>query len=227
MTPPAVDIIVPVLNEADNVDEFIARVQRQGLAESLVFIDNGSTDGTLERLARYPFVTVIRHARNEGYGASICDGIRATAADRIVIIDADLEYPPEALPQLLAALDDAAVVYGSRFRTATPAAMPLLRRLGNTLASGVYNRLYGQQVTDLYTGMKGLRRAAVPLRHLRRTGFEHAAELSALIALSGHRIAEIGVAYAPRQRGRSKMRHLPEALKLIAALIRYRIQGRV
>lgn len=227
MTPRPVDIIVPVLNEADNVDEFIARVAQQGLGDALVFVDNGSTDGTLERLARYPFVTVIRHATNEGYGGSICDGIRRTSGDKIVIIDADLEYPPEALPRLVAALDSAAVVYASRFRGGAPAAMPLLRRLGNALCTALYNRLYGQRTTDLYTGMKGLRRGAVPLERLRRHGFEHAAEMAALVALSGHRIEEIGVEYAVRARGRSKMRHVPETLKLVAALIGYRIRGTV
>lgn len=227
MTRRPVDVVVPVLNEADNVDEFVARVARQGLGDALVFVDNGSTDGTLERLARYPDVTVIRHERNEGYGASICDGIRATSGAKILIIDADLEYPPEALPQLAAALDLFPVVYASRFRAGTPAAMPLLRRVGNAVFTGLFNRLYGQHTTDLYTGMKGVRRDALPLERLQRRGFEHAAELSALAALSGHHIEEIGVVYTPRMQGRSKMRHLPEALKLIAALIRYRVRGTV
>lgn len=227
MTRRPIDIVVPVLNEADNVDEFIARVARQGLGEALIFVDNGSTDGTLERLARHPEVTVIRHARNEGYGASIRDGIRAGCGEKILIIDADLEYPPEALPALAAALDRAPVVYASRFRGGAPAAMPLARRLGNAAFTALFNRLFGQHTTDLYTGMKGLRRDAVPLHRLRRRGFEHAAELSALAALSGHHIEEIAVTYTPRARGRSKMRHLPEALKLVAALIGYRLRGAV
>lgn len=223
---PSVDIVVPVLNEVENIDEFVARIDRLGLAERLIVVDNHSTDGTLDRLARHPMVRVIRHATNEGYGASLRDGMAAGDGELIVIIDADLEYPPEAVPALLAALERDPVVYCSRFLGAGAPAMPLVRRFGNALCSWLFNLLFQQTTTDLYTGMKGLRRAAVPLQRLRRSGFEHAAEMAALIALSGHTIREIAVEYTPRQRGASKMRHVPETLKLIGTLLAYRFRPR-
>lgn len=221
----ALDIIVPILDEVACVEEFIARVDRLGLGEALIFVDNGSTDGTLDQLARYPHVRVIPHAANEGYGASIRDGIAASDGEKIIIIDADLEYPPEAIPALIEALERAPVVYASRFRGARPPAMPLTRRAGNAVMSGLYNRLFGQRVTDLYTGLKGLRRAAVPLARLARPGFEHCAEIAVLIAGAGQRIEEIAVDYAPRRRGRSKMRHLREAAKLAFCLLASRRRG--
>jgi hypothetical protein len=92
--------------------------------------------------------------------------------------------------------------------------------------SGLYNLLYGQRVTDLYTGMKGFRRDAFPTRALTRDGFEHGAELAALIAFCGHRIHEIPVQYHPRRQGASKMRHIPEALKLGFYVVAYRLVGR-
>ncbi len=223
MTRP-VDIIVPILDEVACVDELIARVDRLGLASALIFVDNGSTDGTLERLAHYPHVRVIRHAVDEGYGASIRDGIAASDGEKIVIIDADLEYPPEAIPALLGGLDRAAAIYASRFLGAAPPAMSRLRRAGNGLVTGLYNRLFGQRITDLYTGLKGLRRAALPLDRLTRSGFEHAAEIAAVIAGAGHHIEEIAVDYAPRRRGRAKMRHLREGGKLVACLLTRRLR---
>jgi glycosyltransferase involved in cell wall biosynthesis len=221
--PAGVDIVVPVLNEAANIDEFHARVERLGLADSLIFIDNGSTDGTLDRLAAYPHVRVIRHATNLGYGASLCDGIAAGSGKRVVIIDADLEYPPEAL---LAALEHSPVVYCSRFCGGQAVAMARARRLGNVLLSRGYNLLFRQRITDLYTGMKGLRRNALDLGAMRRAGFEHCVEIAALIAQSGLRIDEIPVEYRPRRHGRSKMRHVRETLKLLFYLALYRIRGR-
>jgi glycosyltransferase involved in cell wall biosynthesis len=219
-----VDIVVPVFNEAGSIDEFIARVERIGLRDALIFVDNASTDGTLERLARHP-VRVLRHATNLGYGASVRDGIAASDGEKVVILDADLEFPPEAVPELLQALDRHAVVYCSRFRGATPPPMPRFRRFGNALASRLYNLLYGQHTTDVYTGMKGLRRRALPLHALRRNGFVHGAEIAALIAFSGQQIAEIAVDFAPRQGGRSKMRHIPETVKLLASLVGYWLRG--
>jgi glycosyltransferase involved in cell wall biosynthesis len=215
----SVDVVVPIYNEEGSLDEFYARVQRIGLGDRLIFVDNASTDGSLARIERYPDVRLIRHSINEGYGASIRDGFSAGSADLVIIIDADLEYAPETIPALLAALRDHPVVYASRFCGPTPPAMPLFRRIGNRVFSLLCNRLFGLRTTDVYTGMKGLRRRAVPVDRLRQNGFVHAAEIAALIALSGHRIHEVPVTYVPRQRGRSKMRHLPETLKLTGYIL--------
>lgn len=221
-----VDIVVPVHNEVESVDEFYARCADLALAEALIFVDNASTDGTVARLSAHPGLRLIRHDTNLGWGASVRDGIAATTGERIVIVDADLEYPPEAIPRLLAALEQTPAVYASRFLGARPPDMPLARRLGNRLMTGFFNVLFGQRLTDFATGMKAVRRSAVPLERLQQNGWEHGAEIAALIALSGHRIGEIAVEYTPRQAGRSKMRHLREAVKVIYFLLRYRLRGR-
>jgi glycosyltransferase involved in cell wall biosynthesis len=215
------DIIVPVCNEEACVDEFCARMARLGYLDALLFIDNASTDGTVSRLQQHPGPRLIRHATNEGYGASIRDGIAASQAELIIVIDADLEYPPESVAAILAALEWHAVVYGSRFLAARPPDMPLLRRVGNRLISAVYNRLFGQHTTDLYTGMKGLRRGALDLSALRQNGFVHVVELGVMIALAGEQIHDVPVTYVPRRRGRSKMRHVPEMIKFAAYLCGY------
>jgi len=202
-------IVVPVLNEEASIDEFHDRMLRLGYADALLFVDNASSDGTVAQIERRG-ARVLRHASNEGYGASIRDGIAASDAELIVVIDADLEYPPEAVPAIVDALQTYPVVYASRFLGPRPPDMPLLRRAGNRLVSGLFNALYRQRATDLYTGMKGLRRSALPLGQLRRAGFEHCVELAALITVSGLRIHDVPIEYRPRQRGRSKMRHLPE-----------------
>jgi len=219
--PGRVDIIVPVCNEADCVDEFCARMARLGYLDAVLFVDNASTDGTVDRLQQYPAVRLIRHATNEGYGASIRDGMAASQAELIIIIDADLEYPPESVSAIVSALERHAVVYGSRFLGARPPDMPLLRRVGNRLISAVYNVLFRQRTTDLYTGMKGLRRAALPLSRLRQNGFEHVVELGVMVALAGEQIHDVPITYVPRSRGRSKMRHVPETIKFAAYLAGY------
>ena len=222
-----VDIIVPVHNEQGSIDEFYDRVARLGLAERLLFVDNASSDRTVACIERHRDVRVIRHQTNEGYGASIRKGIAASDGEYIVVIDADLEYPPETIPAILDALDTHPVVYASRFIGPRAPAMSLPRRLGNRFVSGLFNLLFGQHTTDLYTGMKGLRRSSLPLSHLRRDGFEHGVELAALIAMAGRRIEEIPVDYHPRRKGRSKMRHIPEGLKLTFHLVSYWVLGRL
>jgi len=86
--------------------------------------------------------------------------------------------------------------------------------------------LFGQRTTDLYTGMKGLRRSRLPLSDLHCAGFEHCVELAALVTRAGHRIHEIPVDYHPRRKGRSKMRHVPEGLKLTSHMLAFWLRQR-
>lgn len=218
-----VDVVVPVLNEHEMLPEFLRRVDSLKLPLHLIFVDNGSTDGTLEFLGTRPDVTVIAHGENLGYGRSLIDGMRASTSDRVVIIDADCEYPPEAIPALLDELEQNQVVYASRFRDSHDIDMSRLRSGGNRLLTAFYNMLYRQGLTDLYTGMKGMRREAIADMPFSRTGFEHVAELAARLSRRGYQIAELPIAYRPRQTGRSKMKHFSELMKAVYVLIYYRV----
>lgn len=217
----SVDIVVPVFNEARCVDELVSRLRRSCPEARLIFVDNASTDGTPGRLDALG-VETIRHTRNEGYGKSLSDGIAHGNAPRIVTIDADLEYPPESIPAMLEALDRFPVVYGSRFLGHGAPAMRAMRRAGNTLLTLVFNRLHGQKLTDLYTGVKAFRREAVADAHFRESGFVFVVEFTALVSKAGP-IGEIAVPYAPRSMGRSKMRHLVEGLRALMAIVTYRL----
>jgi len=227
MAEAAFDLIVPVFNEIETLPKFFARLQKLALSANIVFVDNGSTDGSRELLKAYPGGQVIEHKHNEGYGASILDGIRAGKHNKIVIIDVDCEYPPECIPDLVKALDVHDVVYASRFLAGGSAVMPWLKARGNQMISQSFNRLFGQQVTDLYTGCKALRRGCLDQITLKQTGFEHVLELSAKLAARHYRIHEIPVIFSPRQAGQSKMRHGIETAKFFYWLLQYAYRMRV
>ena len=224
------DIVVPVYNEEACLDEFVNRVAAIGLREALIFVDNASTDRTIQCIESYADVRLVRHDRNAGYGASIRDGIERSDAAAIVIIDADLEYPPESIPDLLVALSQHPVVYGSRFLGDLRPDMPWVRRCGNGLISGMFNVLFRQTTTDLYTGMKALRREVLGSLTLHRDGFEHVAEMSVQLVQAGYRIHEIPVRYAPRASGVSKMHHLRETVNyawyIVTSWLRFRVVRR-
>jgi glycosyltransferase involved in cell wall biosynthesis len=219
-----VDIVVPILNEAGCVDELVDRLTLACPRASLIFVDNGSTDGTLDRL-RARGVQTIRHERNEGYGKSLRDGIARGKGFAIVIIDADLEYPPESIPALLDALQTSPVVYGSRFCGGRRPAMSAVRWFGNRFLSGIFNLVCRQCLTDLYTGIKAFRRNQVDGYQFQESGFTFVVEFAAHVARSC-RIAEVPVEYHARSQGRSKMRHVIEALRGLAAVVRYGIRRR-
>ncbi|MBW2232830.1 MAG: glycosyltransferase family 2 protein [Deltaproteobacteria bacterium] len=214
----SLSIIVPVYNEESSIDDFYARVDRLGHADALIFVDNASTDRTLEKIEALPKGRVIRHDRNEGYGASVRDGLAASDSDDIIITDVDLEFPPEIIPELIETLEQHRVAYCSRFLGRTPR-MSLVRRLGNRLISELYNLLFQQHTTDLCTGVKAMRRDAFALSELRLDGFDGAMEIAALFAISGAKIHDVAVVYEPRVRGRSKMRHVPELLRFVRHIV--------
>jgi glycosyltransferase involved in cell wall biosynthesis len=219
-----VDIVVPILNEAGCVDELVDRLALACPRARLIFVDNGSTDGTLDRL-RARGVEAICHDRNEGYGRSLRDGIACGKGFAIVTIDADLEYPPESIPALLDALQTNPVVYGSRFCGGRRPAMGALRRFGNRFLTGIFNMVCRQRLTDLYTGIKAFRRDQIDGCGFHESGFPFVVEFAAHVSRSC-RIAEIRVEYQARSKGRSKMRHVVEALRGLAAVVRYGIRRR-
>lgn len=223
---PVADIIVPVFNEEDILEQFYSRLGKLGLDLNLIFIDNGSIDSSLSILESFQDVTIIRHHSNEGYGSSLADGMRHGSCENIIIIDADCEYPPEAIPDILEELRKSDIVYASRLldrKSAQDANMPYIKLLGNRVISGLFNVLFGQNTTDLYTGCKGFKRQCVKGVSFSRMGFEHVLEFACILSSRGYKIVDIPISYEPRNTGMSKMSHLSETLKFLYVLACMRI----
>lgn len=218
-----IDVIVPVFNEEEVLPSFYARLMALPIPLRPIFIDNASTDGSLAILRSFPGAVVIEHARNEGYGASLRDGIHYATAGRIVIIDADCEYPPEAIPEMVRMLDNYEIVYASRFLNHQETRMPWLKVMGNQAITRLFNLLFEQNLTDLYTGSKAFRREAVANMPMHQDGFEHVLEFAVRLARAGRRFAEVHVTFAPRGTGVSKMSHLSETIKYLYYLVFYAV----
>ena len=225
---PVTDVVIPVLEEEETLPELLERLRALPIPVRPIFVDNGSTDGTLPLLRAQSDVLLIEHGENLGYGASLKDGMAAAESEFVVIIDADLEFPPEEIPRIVGLLRAGAdVVYASRFlRRQEKRVMPWFRIVGNRMVSVLFNVLYRQRVTDLYTGFKGLRTADVAHLRLGRDGFEHVVELAARLARNGARIVEVPMTYQLRRSGRSKMRHVSELAKFLWLVFRYRFDSR-
>lgn len=226
---PQADVIIPVYNEEDILMEFYQRVKALDLDLNLIFVDNASTDSSVQIIQSFPDVTLVRHSNNEGYGASLIDGMHSGTCENIVIIDADCEYPPEVLPSLLQALEKNDVVYTSRMlsrQSAAEAKMPYLKMLGNKLISGSFNALFGQKTTDLYTGCKAYRRHCIEGVNFKYRGFEHVLELACVLSGRGYQITDVPISYDQRRTGSSKMSHVSETAKFLFLLLYFSTVGR-
>jgi glycosyltransferase involved in cell wall biosynthesis len=203
-----VSVVIPCLNEAENIEECVRRSQAAldaaGIAGEVVVADNDSDDGSVE-LAAAAGAHVV-HEPRRGYGSAYLAGFGAARGEYIVMLDADLTYPFEDIPRFIEALRDGAqLVMGDRMDNIQPGAMHWMHRyIGNPLLSGTLNLFFRTGVRDAHCGMRGFRRDVLPLLDLRATGMEFASEMVIRASKEKLDIREFPIAYAPRG-GESKL----------------------
>lgn len=209
---PSVTIIVPTYNEAENVDLLLERIfavpALRLLDLEVLFSDGASTDETcpcVERWMTTHQVRLVRSQVNEGLSAAVMAGARAAAGEFVVVIDADLSHPPEAIPELLAPLmaGECDMAIGSRYAKGggTPE-WPFSRRLSSRLATLPARLL--TDVKDPLAGFIAVRRERLATMNRAVCGFKIGLEL---LATSGDylRVREIPILFRDRCHGVSKM----------------------
>jgi dolichol-phosphate mannosyltransferase len=187
---------IPVYNEARHVEGVLHEVRRY--SARILVINDGSTDGTADILARQEGLEVITHPVNRGYGAALISAFayaRQQAIDVLVTMDCDGQHEPARIPVLLEAIHDAAIVSGSRylrdFHQDTLA--PQDRSHINREITTELNRRFGLHLTDAFCGFKAYRREALERLHITETGWGMPLQLWVQAARLGLRIKEVGV----------------------------------
>jgi glycosyltransferase involved in cell wall biosynthesis len=223
-------VIIPAYNEAASIAEVIRRVLVTRVAEEILVVDDGSTDGTAEILSRMQIahasvMRVLRHAQNRGKGAAIRTGLVVATGDLVLVQDADLEYEPAEYPVLLAPFSDPAVqvVYGSRNLRHNPHSN-FAFYWGGRFLSWVANCLYGSRITDEATGYKVIRTGLLRELRLESEGFEFCAEVTAKLLRRGVRIREVPISYRPRSRAQGKKIRWYDGLVAVWTLVRLRLK---
>jgi len=197
---PAVSVVVPVFNEEENVSilQSELRAALSGLDYEIVFVDDGSTDRSAEKIEVAPNIRILRFERNTGQSAALYAGIRAARGETIVMIDGDLQNDPADIPRLLEQISRGAdLVCGYRAKRKDT----LTKRMTSRIANFVRSRFTKDYVRDTGCTLKAMRRecadALVPFKGMHRF-------IPALIRGAGHRLVEIPVNHRPRRFGRSK-----------------------
>ena len=222
-----ISVIIPTFNEAKTLDEIIRRVQAENVADEILVVDDGSTDGTrqtLESLNDKGTVRMILHERNQGKGAAIRTGIQQAKGDVIIIQDADLEYNPRDYRALLKPIEDgvAEVVYGSRFLGAPRRPVMFWHMVANQLLTLLTNILYNTILTDMETGYKVFKREVVRDLRLRAKRFDFEPEFTAKILKRKTRLFEVPITFNPRDYDEGKKIGLKDAFAAVWALLKYR-----
>jgi glycosyltransferase involved in cell wall biosynthesis len=227
-------VILPVFNEAESLPslwrELAAVLPRLPACVEVIFVDDGSTDGSAEvirELAKDDSrIRLLRLEINAGLSAAFYAGFQAARGRVVATMDSDLQSDPDDLPALMAALDDADAVMGWRQIRYDS----WLKRISSRVANGVRKAMTGDPVQDSACSLRVMRReclaAVPPYAGMHRF-------IPTLVRLAGFRVKQLPVHHRPRQFGRSKFgvsnRALPAFVDLLAVLwmMRRRLRYRV
>lgn len=155
-------VICPVYNERATIADFYRHL-RTWYSQDVLFIDDGSTDGSGDFCAEAQGARtfLLRHPTRKGYGAALRSGFKFSLGEgyaRIVTIDVDLQHDPEYLPRLFRGLEQEEVVLGSRYMIQKDVGhVPQSRLSINRYISGLIHRLFSVRLTDPFCGLRGYR----------------------------------------------------------------------
>ncbi|MDQ6914044.1 MAG: glycosyltransferase family 2 protein [Verrucomicrobiota bacterium] len=197
---PAVSVVVPLYNEEENVSILQSELTAAlaGLDYEIIFVDDGSKDGTVARVAADPRVHVLQFEKNAGQSAAMYAGLQAARGDIAVLIDGDLQNDPADIPKLLREIKpgiDLVCGYRAKRKDTT------VKRLTSRIANFVRSRFTKDGVRDTGCSLKAMRRECittlVPFKGMHRF-------IPALVKGAGYNLVEVPVNHRPRKFGVSK-----------------------
>jgi glycosyltransferase involved in cell wall biosynthesis len=234
MPDPLLSVLVAAYEEEATIEDVLKEVSKLPFRLEIVVVDDGSTDGTPEILARmerdgFDGLRVLRHDVNRGKGAAVRTAIGASTGDIVVIQDADLEYLPKDIPKLIEPIMEgyADAVYGTRLRGGEPQRAHLFwHYAGNRFLSLLTNVLFNTTISDMEVGYKAWRGELIRSFHLVSDDFRFEPEVTAkTLRTPGVRLYEIPISYYGRSYAEGKKIGWRDGLLALGALFRFRFSS--
>ncbi|HET9957755.1 MAG TPA: glycosyltransferase family 2 protein [Polyangiaceae bacterium] len=200
---PCVSVLVPAYNEAATIGIVVRHVLSLPIVKEVIVVDDCSTDGTAEVMSEIddPRLKLLKQPQNAGKTAAIQRALDEVSGDIVIIQDADLEYDPSEIPNVVDPIlrGKADVVYGSRFLVRKAArVLYYYHALANHSLTTLSNLLTNLNLTDVETGYKAFRTEVIRGIPLVSRGFGMEIELTASVAKLGVRIYEVPISYYGR-----------------------------
>ncbi len=224
-------VVIPCYNEEATLRacvEKVLQLRDRGLSLEIVIVDDASTDGSRQVAAELaegaPEIRVFHHAQNQGKGAALRTGFSQVVGDFVVVQDADLEYDPLEIMDLLAPLLDgrADVVYGSRFLGGRPhRVLYFWHSMGNRFLTFLSNMFTDLNLTDMETCYKVFRRDIIQSITIEENRFGFEPEITAKLAQKKLSIYEMGISYSGRTYQEGKKIGWRDGFRALYCVVRY------
>ncbi|MDB4349594.1 glycosyltransferase [Omnitrophica bacterium] len=214
-------VIIPVFNEEKVVGAVLDDVKRfirdKGYQAEIIVVDDGSKDKTFD-IAKSKDVSVLRHEKNRGYGATLKTGIKASRNEVIVILDGDGSYPVNEISGLLDEIDGSQMVIGAR--TKKDVKMSFLRKIPKFLLGRLAEYLVKEKIPDINSGLRVFKRSMYEeYANILPDTFSFTLTIT-LAAIANHkRIKFVPISYYKRK-GVSKIRPIHDTLNFVLLIIK-------
>ncbi|MCS7120148.1 MAG: glycosyltransferase family 2 protein [Nitrososphaerota archaeon] len=233
---PIISVIMPAYNEEERLEECFERVyealKRYGKPFEIILEEDGSSDMTpqiIDKLAKsHSNVKALHFPRRMGKGFGVRRCFEEARGEFIVLIDSDLEYPPEKIPDMLDAIDGNDIIVGSRkiWINRNNGNIKLIRAYLSRIYGFFIKHMFGVRFEDLQTGFKAFRRNVIEaIQPLTSNGFEIDSEILIKAARRGFRIGYIPVTY--NYKGNSKVSIYRDPVKMFFSLLKWKLNGKV
>lgn len=226
MAHPTVSVVIPALNEAENLRHVLPRIPAD--VHEVILVDGYSDDATIETAQELlPSIRVV-YQDGPGKGSALQAGFRAATGDIIVMLDADGSTDPGEIPAFVQALVNGAdFAKGSRFLAGGGTAdMPQYRKLGNFAFVGLVRLFYGGRYTDLCYGYNAFWKSVLPSLSLSASGFEIETMMNIRALRVGLTVAEVPSFEAKRIYGEGRLRTIPDGWRVLKTIFRERLPRR-
>ncbi len=232
MSEPHLTIIVAAFNEQETIEACVRRVFAVYPDDCELLVVDGGSDGTGDIVTGladdYPLLRYIHNDNDRGKGHAIRTGIEAARSNVMAQIDADLQFLPEELPQLVEPIktDHADVTLGSRFLSDSirrKGSTPWFRSLGNKSASGYASILFGHRMTDVQAGMKAWTRQAAQAIDLKSDNYSYEVEIPVKALRAGLRVVDVPITTDSRQGGQTNVNVVYDGIPLLRDITLFRL----
>jgi len=215
-------IVIPAFNESENIESCLAELkdvlQKNGIEHEIIVVDDGSTDGTREKLEKMEGIKLIPHETNRGYGRALKTGIMAAEYDYVVIIDADGSYNPSYIPELLGQAPAYEMVMGARLRET--ASLALLRTSVKWVIKKLASIAAGERIPDLNSGLRVFKKSiTLKFFDILPDTYSWTATQTLALLSNGYRVKYVPIEYRKRG-GRSKFHPVRDTANFMALVVR-------